>query len=68
MKQLAKIRTDVVGSLLRPLLVKQAYAQHDAGKIGAEELHRIEDDAIRQAVRFKRRSDWRSSPTANFAG
>jgi 5-methyltetrahydropteroyltriglutamate--homocysteine methyltransferase len=50
MKQLAQIRTDVVGSLLRPLLVKQAYAQHDAGMIGAEELRRIEDDAIRQAV------------------
>lgn len=50
MKQLAKIHTDVVGSLLRPLLVKQAYAQHDAGMIVAEELRRIEDDAIRQAV------------------
>ena len=50
MADLKKIRTDVVGSLLRPLLVKQAYAQHDAGMIGAEELRRIEDDAIRQAV------------------
>ena len=53
MKQLAQIRTDVVGSLLRPLSVKQAYAQHDAGKIGAEELRRIEDDAIRQAVQLQ---------------
>ena len=53
MKQLAQIRTDVVGSLLRPLPVKQAHAQHDAGKIGAEELHRIEDDAIRQAVQLQ---------------
>jgi methionine synthase II (cobalamin-independent) len=53
MKQLAKIRTDVVGSLLRPEPVKQAHFQHDAGKIGAEELRRIEDDAIRQAVGFQ---------------
>jgi methionine synthase II (cobalamin-independent) len=50
MKQLAQIRTDVVGSLLRPAAVKQAHAQHDAGQIGAEELRRIEDDAIAQAV------------------
>ena len=50
MKQFAQIRTDVVGSLLRPVAVKQAHAQHDAGQIGAEELRRIEDDAIAQAV------------------
>jgi len=53
MKQLAKIRTDVVGSLLRPEPVKHAYARFDAGKIGAEELRRIEDDAIREAVRLQ---------------
>ena len=50
MKQLAQIRTDVVGSLLRPSTVKQAHAQHDAGEIGAEELRRIEDEAIGQAI------------------
>jgi len=53
MKPLAQIRTDVVGSLLRPAHVKQAYADHDAGKITAEELRRIEDEAICQAVRFQ---------------
>jgi len=53
MKQLAQIRTDVVGSLLRPSHLKQAYADHDAGKITAEELRRIEDEAIGHAVRLQ---------------
>ena len=50
---LSNIRTDVVGSLLRPAHLKQAYAQRDEGKISEEELHRIEDDAIRGAVRLQ---------------
>jgi 5-methyltetrahydropteroyltriglutamate--homocysteine methyltransferase len=53
MIQLKKIRTDVVGSLLRPKHLKEAYARRDEGKISAEELHRIEDDAIRGAVRLQ---------------
>ncbi len=52
-KPLAKIRTDVVGSLLRPAQLKQSYADRDAGKITPEDLRRIEDDAIREAVRIQ---------------
>ncbi|HSQ13204.1 MAG TPA: hypothetical protein VLM90_09300 [Candidatus Deferrimicrobium sp.] len=81
MKQLAKIRTDVVGSLLRPEPVKLAYAQYDAGNIGAEELRRIENDAIRQAVQLQeaiglevvtdgefRRLNFQESFTASVSG
>lgn len=50
MKELAKIRSDVVGSLLRPPHLKQARLDFDAGKIAAEQMRRIEDQAIRQAV------------------
>jgi len=53
MKSLAMIRTDVVGSLLRPAHLKEAYARRDGGKISAEELRRIEDDAIGEAVRLQ---------------
>jgi 5-methyltetrahydropteroyltriglutamate--homocysteine methyltransferase len=53
MKRLAQIRTDVVGSLLRPGQLKQAYADQDAGKITGEELRRIEDEAIGHAVRLQ---------------
>ncbi len=50
MGDLAKIRSDVVGSLLRPSYLKEARSRCDEGKIGGEEMRRIEDQAIRQAV------------------
>src|SRR3984893_14469649 len=52
-KALAKIRTDVVGSLLRPDAVKQARIAFDDGKIAAAALRAIEDDAVREAVRLQ---------------
>jgi 5-methyltetrahydropteroyltriglutamate--homocysteine methyltransferase len=52
-KPLSKIRTDVVGSLLRPTRLKQAHAERDSGAISPEQLRRIEDDAIREAVRLQ---------------
>lgn len=51
--KLKSVRTDVVGSLLRPAHLKQAYADRDQDKIGIEELRRIEDEAIREAVRLQ---------------
>ena len=53
MTDLRTIRTDVVGSLLRPAAVKEARQKFDEGKIDAAELHRIEDDAIRDAVKLQ---------------
>src|ERR1700686_5471294 len=50
---LAKIRTDVVGSLLRPQIVKEARIAFDDGKITAAALHAIEDEAVREAVRLQ---------------
>jgi 5-methyltetrahydropteroyltriglutamate--homocysteine methyltransferase len=52
-QDLRKIRTDVVGSLLRPTYLKEAQAQCDQGGISSEELRRIEDDAIGEAVRLQ---------------
>ena len=51
--ELAKIRTDVVGSLLRPEAVKTARVAFDDGKINADELRAIEDEAVREAVRLQ---------------
>jgi 5-methyltetrahydropteroyltriglutamate--homocysteine methyltransferase len=51
--ELAKIRTDVVGSLLRPIAVRKARIALDEGKIAVEALHAIEDDAVRAAVRLQ---------------
>lgn len=50
MNELTRIRTDVVGSLLRPSALKDAYRRYAAGQIGADELSRIEDEHIRQAI------------------
>jgi methionine synthase II (cobalamin-independent) len=52
-KDLANLRTDVVGSLLRPAELKQAHADRGAEKISAEALRQIEDAAIRKAVQFQ---------------
>ncbi len=50
MKDLAEIRNDVVGSLLRPAYLKEARLNYDEGKIDADEMQRVEERAIRQAV------------------
>src|ERR1700689_169754 len=50
---LAKIRTDVVGSLLRPPHLKEARVRLDDGVIAADELRAIEDEAVREAVRLQ---------------
>ena len=53
MKELAKIRNDVVGSLLRPPALKAARTRYDDGKMTLEELREAEDREIRVAVRFQ---------------
>ena len=50
MKELSKIRNDVVGSLLRPAYLKEARRGCDEGKIDAGELRDAEDRAVRAAV------------------
>jgi 5-methyltetrahydropteroyltriglutamate--homocysteine methyltransferase len=50
MASLSKIRTDVIGSLLRPSALKSARAQFDEGKISADELRAAEDAAVRSAI------------------
>jgi 5-methyltetrahydropteroyltriglutamate--homocysteine methyltransferase len=50
MTDLRTIRTDVVGSLLRPAAVIEARQRFDQGEIDAAALHAIEDEAVREAV------------------
>jgi 5-methyltetrahydropteroyltriglutamate--homocysteine methyltransferase len=47
---LRTIRTDVVGSLLRPQALREARIAFDEGKIDAAALRAFEDDAVREAV------------------
>jgi methionine synthase II (cobalamin-independent) len=53
MKDLARIRNDVVGSLLRPRVLKEARSRYDEGKLTREAFREIEDRAIIQAVRLQ---------------
>jgi methionine synthase II (cobalamin-independent) len=51
--ELAKIRTDVVGSLLRPPQLKEARTRFDEGAMTADALRAVEDEAVRAAVRLQ---------------
>jgi 5-methyltetrahydropteroyltriglutamate--homocysteine methyltransferase len=53
MKELAKIRNDVVGSLLRPAELKAARVSYDEGRLSREELRQVEDRHIRDAVKLQ---------------
>ncbi len=53
MNDLKTIRTDVVGSLLRPAALKDARTRFDDGQISADDLRKLEDDAVRNAVRLQ---------------
>jgi len=53
MQNLKKIRTDVVGSLQRPPLLKDARAKFEEGKLSAAEFRTIEDEAVDEAVRMQ---------------
>src|SRR5262245_20582139 len=46
-------RADHVGSLLRPAPLRQAFRRHAAGEIGDGEFVRLQDEAIRAAVRLQ---------------
>jgi 5-methyltetrahydropteroyltriglutamate--homocysteine methyltransferase len=46
-------RADHVGSLLRPPELLQARAEHQAGRLSAEGLRGVEDEAIRDVVRMQ---------------
>ena len=50
MSSLDTIRTDVVGSLLRPDYLKQARQQLDDGKIATDAFKRLEDQAVGEAI------------------
>lgn len=50
MADLKTIRTDVVGSLLRPQYLKDARQKLDEGKFPADEFQKLEDRAVREAV------------------
>ena len=53
MSSLDRIRTDVVGSLLRPADWKQARLALETGKLSAEEFAHVELDCVRRHIRLQ---------------
>jgi 5-methyltetrahydropteroyltriglutamate--homocysteine methyltransferase len=47
---LKRIRTDHIGSLVRPAKLREAFGHHDRGKLSNEELHRVQDETIREVI------------------
>jgi 5-methyltetrahydropteroyltriglutamate--homocysteine methyltransferase len=48
--EIHSLRTDQIGSLLRPTRLKDAFAQYTSGKIAEDELREIQDAAIRELI------------------
>jgi 5-methyltetrahydropteroyltriglutamate--homocysteine methyltransferase len=59
-------RADHVGSLLRPPELLQARADHQAGRIGDDELRAAEDAAIRDAVKLQQEVGLRTATDGEF--
>jgi 5-methyltetrahydropteroyltriglutamate--homocysteine methyltransferase len=53
MADLKTIRSDVVGSLLRPPGLREERIRFDEGQISAEAMRALEDEAVRGAVRLQ---------------
>ncbi|HSE85021.1 MAG TPA: cobalamin-independent methionine synthase II family protein [Candidatus Binatia bacterium] len=47
---LKRIRTDHIGSLVRPVKLKEAFARYDRGRLSNEELRLAQDEAIREVI------------------
>ncbi len=59
-------RADHVGSLLRPPELHKARADHAEGRIGADQLRAVEDEAVRDAVRLQADAGLRSATDGEF--
>jgi 5-methyltetrahydropteroyltriglutamate--homocysteine methyltransferase len=66
MRTVPPFRADHVGSLLRPARLRAARADREAGRITAQELHAVEDDAVREAVALQREVGLRSVTDGEF--
>jgi 5-methyltetrahydropteroyltriglutamate--homocysteine methyltransferase len=44
------IRTDHIGSLVRPARLREAFGHHDHGELSIKELRRIQDETVREVI------------------
>src|SRR5215813_14139390 len=48
---LSRIRIDHIGSLVRPIELKETFARYDCGRATKEELAKAQDEAIKDVIR-----------------
>jgi len=65
-RTLAPFRADHVGSLLRPPELLEARAERAAGRVSAEQLRAVEDEAIRDVVRMQESVGLQSATDGEF--
>ncbi|HEY9522163.1 MAG TPA: 5-methyltetrahydropteroyltriglutamate--homocysteine S-methyltransferase [Thermopolyspora sp.] len=66
MRTTPPFRADHVGSLLRPTELLRARDDHAAGRITAEALRQVEDEAIKDVVRMQEEAGLRSATDGEF--
>ena len=49
-EDLKRIRTDHIGSLVRPVKLKEAFARYDRRRLSNEELRLVQDEAVREVI------------------
>jgi 5-methyltetrahydropteroyltriglutamate--homocysteine methyltransferase len=49
-EDLKRLRTDHIGSLVRPAKLKEAFARYDRRRLSNDELRRAQDEAIREVI------------------
>jgi 5-methyltetrahydropteroyltriglutamate--homocysteine methyltransferase len=47
---LTRLRIDHIGSLVRPVELKEAFVRYDRGQLSSEELREVQDEAIREVI------------------
>src|ERR687898_1264774 len=66
MRDTPPFRADHVGSLLRPQRLLDARAANADGRLDDEELHAVEDEAIREVVRMQEEVGLRTATDGEF--
>ena len=64
---LGKLRIDHIGSLVRPIKLKDAFVRHDRKQAASEELKQAQDDAIREVIQKQEEHEFRTAAPGRFS-
>ena len=72
-EDLKRLRTDHIGSLVRPAKLREAFTDYDRKRLSNEDLRRAQDEAIREVIAGSRNAsasggDGRRVSATQFSG